>query len=128
MRILATNPDTLGDLVLRQPLYHALAEAGHELMLVVRKSVLPLAPYVAPGARTIVLPYETYAHDVAQHWDLFAEVFDAARDFSPNVLLVAPYRWTQLDEKLAEELPGTVRRVGMAGHLYAGDPYAGAAP
>jgi ADP-heptose:LPS heptosyltransferase/SAM-dependent methyltransferase len=128
MRILASNPDTLGDLVLRQPLYRALIDAGHELALVVRESVLPLVPYVAPGARTLVLPYEPYANDVAEHWDVFADLFRAARGWDPEVLLIAPYRWTQFDEKLAEELPGTVRKVGMTGRLYAGDPYAGAAP
>jgi ADP-heptose:LPS heptosyltransferase/SAM-dependent methyltransferase len=128
MRILASNPDTLGDFVLRQPLYRALAGAGHELMLVVRQSVLPLVPYVAPGAKAVVLPYETYAHDIEEQWDRFDDVFDAARAFEPDLLLVAPYRWTRFDEKLAEVLPAGVRKVGMSGHLYAGDPHAGAAP
>src|ERR687895_703882 len=100
MRILASNPDTLGDLLLRQPLYHTLREAGHELTLVVRPSVLPLVPYVAPGAATLVLPYEAYASDVEQHWDRFAGLFDAARRFNPDALLVAPYRWTLFEEKL----------------------------
>ena len=128
MRIVASNPDTLGDLVLRQPLYRALTDAGHELMLVVRRSVLPLVPYVAPGARAVVLPYEAYANDIEQRWDLFGEMFDAARRFEPDVLMVAPYRWTPFEEKLAEELPGGVRKVGMTGHLYAGDPHAGEGP
>ena len=39
----------------RQPLYRALAEAGHELLLIVRRSVTPLIPQVAPGARALVL-------------------------------------------------------------------------
>ena len=63
MRILASNPDTLGDLVLRQPMYRALQDAGHELTLVVRRAVEPLVRYVAPGAKTIVLPAEVYAGD-----------------------------------------------------------------
>ena len=128
MRILASNPDTLGDLILREPLYRALTAAGHELMLVVRRSVLPLAAYVAPGAGTVVLPYEPYAQDLERHWDEFQALFEAAREFRPDVLLVAPYRWTQFDEKLAAELPAGVRKVGMSGHLYGGDPHAGAAP
>src|SRR3954447_12781794 len=115
MRILASNPDTLGDLVLRQPLYRALLDAGHELTLVVRPGVLALVPYVAPGARTLVLPYETYAHDLEQHWDLFADLFHAAREWAPDALLVAPYRWTQFEEKLAESLPPEVRKIGMSG-------------
>ncbi len=127
MRILASNPDTLGDMILRQPLYAALAGAGHELMLIVRPSVASIVPHVAPGAAVVELPYEVYAADVAAKWDLFEGVFRAARDFRPDVLLIAPYRWTLLEERLAAELPG-VRRVGMGGHLYRGDPHAGPAP
>src|SRR5215212_7154875 len=99
MRILASNPDTIGDMVLRQPLYRALREAGHELMLVVRAGVGPLVRYVAPGAAVHVLPHEPYRDDLAQHWGDFADLFRAAREFRPDVLLVAPYRWTQFDEK-----------------------------
>ena len=128
MRILASNPDTLGDLVLRQPMYRALEEAGHELLLVVRRSVLPLVRYVAPGAATLVLPAEVYAGDDADHWARFNDIFAAARDFRPDALLVAPYRWTLFEEKLAAALPETVKRIGMSGHLYSGDPHAGEAP
>lgn len=127
MRILASNPDTLGDFVLRQPLYRALIDGGHELLLIVRESVLPLVPYVAPGARTLVLPYEPYANDLEENWERFGGVFEAARRFAPDVLLVAPFRWTQFEERLSIELPPAVRKIGMSGHLYAGDPYAGAA-
>ena len=49
MRILVSNPDTIGDMVLRQPFYSALLQHGHELMLIVRDSVVPLVPYVAGG-------------------------------------------------------------------------------
>src|SRR4051812_21180073 len=128
MRILASNPDTLGDLVLRQPMYRALERAGHELLLVVRRSVEPLVRYVAPSARTVVLPGEVYASDLAGRWEEFEGVFRAAREFAPDVLLVAPYRWTLFEERLSEALGPEVRRVGMSGHLYAGDPHAGAAP
>jgi ADP-heptose:LPS heptosyltransferase/SAM-dependent methyltransferase len=73
------------------------------------------------------LPREVYAHDLQSHWDTFDGLFAAAREFQPNALLIAPYQWTLFDEKLAEQLPG-VRRFGMNGGLYAGDPYAGHAP
>src|SRR4051812_9518543 len=132
MRILASNPDTLGDLVLRQPMYRALEEAGHELLLVVRRGVEPLVRYVAPSAKTLVLPAEVYAGEDEGHWTQFDETFRAAADFAPEVLLVAPYRWTlfeeKLDEALAQALAPKVKRIGMSGHLYSGDPHAGAAP
>src|SRR5437763_5592580 len=128
MRILASNPDTLGDMVLRQPMYHALEQAGHELTLVVRRSVEPLVRYVAPSARTIVLPAEVYAGGDDAHWRQFEPTVEAARAAAPDLLLVAPYRWTLFEEKLAASLDGNVKRVGMSGHLYAGDPHAGPSP
>lgn len=129
MKLLASNPDTIGDMILRQPLYAAVQAAGHELVLIVRRSVLPAVPYAAPGSRTLVLPEEPYRDDIDQHWDRFAEIFAAARAERPDVLLIAPYRWTRFEERLAAELRQTpdhnLRVVGMNGRLYAGDPWAG---
>ncbi|HSU68615.1 MAG TPA: glycosyltransferase [Tepidisphaeraceae bacterium] len=127
MRILASNPDTIGDMVLRQPLYSALLKAGHELTLIVRDSVAPLVPYVAPGAATLTLPFEVYRDDLARHWDRFSDLFSRAKAFEPDAVVVAPYQWTLFEEKLIEELPG-VPRFGMSGHLYRGDPHAGRSP
>ena len=127
MRILASNPDTIGDMILRQPLYAALLDAGHELMLVVRPTVAPLVPYVAPGARFLTLPFEVYRDDLPHHWQKFDELFREAQAFAPHTLLVAPFRWTLFEEKLAEELPG-VAVYGMSGRLYAGDPHSGRPP
>ena len=127
MRILVSNPDTIGDMVLRQPFYDALLRDGHELNLLVRASVAPLIPMVAPGARVTVVPTEVYRDDLPLHWDEVGEVLVAARAFEPDLLVIAPYQWTLFEEKLAEELPG-VRRVGMNGRLYRGDPHAGRSP
>jgi ADP-heptose:LPS heptosyltransferase/SAM-dependent methyltransferase len=131
MRILACNPDTLGDLVLRQPLYAALRSAGHELTLIVRPSVADTARLVAPQTPLIELPAEVYA-DVDANWNTFEPTVDAALASEPDLLLIAPYQWTRFEERLAARLrerrPG-IRVVGFNGHLYAGDPHAGhAAP
>lgn len=107
-------------------MYRAFSDAGHELMLIVRPNVAPMVRHAAPGARVIELPYEVYSPDLAGHWDQFGSLFDAARSFAPDALIVAPYRWTLFDERLAEELPG-VKRFGLSGHLYAGDPHHGRA-
>jgi ADP-heptose:LPS heptosyltransferase len=127
MRILISNPDTIGDFVLRQPLIASLADAGHELMLIVRASVEPLARQIAPVAHVVVLPVEPYALSVDGPWEPFAAVFDEARSFAPGVLVVAPFRWTLFEERLAAELP-SVPRIGLSGNLYRGDPFAGVAP
>jgi ADP-heptose:LPS heptosyltransferase/glycosyltransferase involved in cell wall biosynthesis/2-polyprenyl-3-methyl-5-hydroxy-6-metoxy-1,4-benzoquinol methylase len=125
MRILASNPDTLGDLILRQPLYAALRAGGHELMLLVRPSAAEAAAFAAPGAAVVELPYEPYAGDVAEQWGRFEPAVRAALDFGPDLLLVAPYRWTAFEEHLAAAMPPGVTTAGMSGHLFGGDPRAG---
>src|SRR4051794_37722645 len=127
MRILASNPDTLGDLILRQPLYAALRAGGHELMLLVRRGASEAAAYVAPGASVVELPYEPYAHDVAEKWEQFGSATRAALEFNPDLLLIAPYRWTLFEERLSDLMPARVKKAGMSGHLFAGDPRAGVA-
>ncbi|QOV87526.1 glycosyltransferase family 9 protein [Humisphaera borealis] len=132
MRILASNPDTIGDMVLRQPLYRALVAGGHELTLIVRKSVEPIAKLIVPEATTIVLPQEVYC-PVDERWEAFVPLVRQAIEFRPDLLLIAPFQWTRFEERLAAELreprnglPG-VKVAGMSGRLYAGDPYAGQA-
>jgi len=129
MRILASNPDTIGDMVLRQPLYRALIGAGHELMLIVRRPVEPIARLIAPEAKVLVLPREVYG-PVDDGWADFEPLVAAARDGSPELLLIAPYQWTRFEERLAaalRDLPG-LQVVGMSGRLYGGDPFAGKPP
>ncbi len=112
-------------------MYHALREAGHELLLIVRPSVAPLVECIAPATPTILLPTEVYRDDLEEHWPLFDETFRGARDFQPDMLLVAPYQWTQFEERLSDELRhliAPVRRIGMSGRLYAGDPHVGRSP
>ena len=132
MRILASNPDTIGDLVLRQPLYAALQAAGHELALIVRSSAAEVPALIAPGAAMLLLTREVYAdaaaqYDAADGSDL-ADLLDSAAAFAPDLLLIAPYQWTAFDERLAAALrqkrPNLVV-AGMTGHLYPGDPHNG---
>lgn len=131
MRILASNPDTIGDMVLRQPLYRALVGCGHELTLIVRRTVEPIARRIVPEAKILVLPAEVYA-PIDENWADFAGIVEQARATAPDLLLIAPFQWTRFEERLAAELrrdpalqDGKLRVVGMAGHLYSGDPFAG---
>ena len=116
MRILASNPDTIGDLVLRQPLYEALSKAGLELMLIVRSTAASVARLVAPSARIIYLNQNPYSPRFAASGNDLSSLFEAARRFQPNRLLVAPYQWTVFEERLAESLPGATV-LGMNGGL-----------
>jgi len=127
MRIVVSNPDTLGDLVLRQPLFAQLQEAGHELMLIVRAPCADLVRYVAPGARVLVLPYSPYAPDLDEHWPAFEAVLEEAKGFAPDLYLVAPFQWTRFEQRLGERLAG-VDRLAMTGCFYNRGPNCEPAP
>ncbi|UYV12673.1 MAG: hypothetical protein NCW75_15455 [Phycisphaera sp.] len=114
MRILISNPDTIGDVLLREPLFRALQEAGHELALVVSPLVQPLARVVAPGAKLIELPITVYNGKIDADDERLDAVAEAAAEFEPDVFVGAPYTWTVLEERLAAELPDT-RTIGQAG-------------
>ena len=60
MRLVASNPDAIGDMILRQPLYAALAEAGHELLLLVRANTVPVARLVVPSASLLEFPIDPH--------------------------------------------------------------------
>ncbi|QOJ15721.1 MAG: hypothetical protein HRU75_14190 [Planctomycetia bacterium] len=120
MRILASNPDGIGDFLLRQPLYAALVSAGHDLLLLVRPHHLPLAPLVAPGALVFVIDGDPYSEQMLTPHPAVHAAAAVARDFSPDLLLVAPYQWTAFEERLAEALPG-VPVTALSGRMFRGD-------
>ena len=117
MRILVSNPDTMGDLILRQPMLAALGGEGHELGVVVRSAWRPLVPMVAPGARVFVTPGNVYdpvlAASSADLRGIAAEVVA----WKPEMLVVGPFQWTVLEERLSMEL-GDAVTVRMSGRLF----------
>jgi len=123
MRILITNPDTIGDVVLREPLFRVLAEAGHELALIVQPLVQPLARVVAPGARLIELSMSVYDGRIEPDDERLDPVIDAVEDFDPDMIVGAPFTWTMLEDRLAEAF-SDVRRIGQAGGRFI-DPWHG---
>jgi ADP-heptose:LPS heptosyltransferase len=117
VRVLASNPDTIGDLVLRQPLYRALLDAGHELVLVVRPLLEPLLSAIAPGARVIRCALNLYDPRLEPDSPALAGLSEAAAALDPDLLLVAPFQWTALDERLAADLT-RARVVAMTGRRF----------
>jgi ADP-heptose:LPS heptosyltransferase len=122
MRILISNPDTIGDVVLREPLFRALHGAGHELALVVSPLVQPMARMVAPGARLFELPVSVYNGKIRADDERLDAVAEAAAAFEPDVFVAAPYTWTVLEQRMAEALPG-VRSIGQAGGQFLDPAY-----
>jgi ADP-heptose:LPS heptosyltransferase len=117
MRIVVSNPDHIGDFVLRQPMLAGLHDAGHDVFLVTRDFVAPLAAMTAPFARLFTCPGNPYAPEFQLATPLGRELIGRVRDFQPDVLVVAPYQHTRLEEQLAAALPST-DCVGFNGFLF----------
>src|SRR5262245_455453 len=105
MRIVIHNPDAMGDLVLRQPLLAALADAGHELTVLVNPAWLPLARLAAPAAQVVALPVSSRRPETFADPALIS-LIGRLRAVCPD-WLIAPTWWiTPLDVSLAEALSG----------------------
>ncbi|MCA9300766.1 MAG: hypothetical protein KDA28_16970, partial [Phycisphaerales bacterium] len=126
MRILICNPDTIGDVVLRQPMFEALRDAGHDLALVVRPLVEPLVKTLAPGAHVIPMDVQPYRADFVCQGEAHERICDAVQAFDPEVLIVAPYQWTLLEEHLTR-LCDDARVYAFSGYVF-GDPRHGPRP
>jgi hypothetical protein len=118
MKIVISNPDSIGDMIHRQPFYAALREARHELLLLVQPKVLPFAQLVAPGASYLTIPAEPYTFRPDHMAETMEEFAGRVRAFRPDALVLAPYLWTAFDEHLASVLP-QVPVFGMTGFPFA---------
>lgn len=115
MRIACSNPDAMGDLILRQSLYEALADSGHELLLLVRTEMLPVVRYVAPAAAIVEIPFDPYdSGPRLPHSGAMRTLARRVSDWQPEVLVFASWQWTAFDEWLSSELPG-VPVIGFSG-------------
>jgi ADP-heptose:LPS heptosyltransferase len=105
MRIVIHNSDAMGDLVLRQPLLAALADAGHELTVLVNPAWLPLARLAAPTAEVITIPVAPRRPETFGNPSL-AALIRRLRAAQPDWLIVPTWWITPLDVHLADALPG----------------------
>jgi ADP-heptose:LPS heptosyltransferase len=117
MRIAVSNPDNIGDFVLRQPMLAALEADGHELLLVVRDFVAPLAMELFPGARVVVCAGDPYRREFTLGTPLGRKMIADIREFAPELVVVAAFQHTQMEEDLARALPDA-DFVGFRGHLF----------
>ena len=116
MRIVISNPDSLGDVMLREPLFAAVHEAGHELLLVVRDFVAPLAKDIAPYAELAVCAGNPYSSNFSLDSPLGREMKKKIERFSAELFVAASYQYTELEQQLAACLPG-IDIIGLSGHL-----------
>lgn len=117
MRIAISNSDSIGDFVLRQPMFAALSQAGHELALVVRSFVAPLAQWVAPGAQIIHLIDDPYSPSFNATAPSVQQAIASVKSFAPQIYGIVQYQRTAFEELLAESLP-EARVFAVDGKLY----------
>jgi len=95
----------------------AIQNAGHELLLIVRDFVAPLAADLFPEARILRCTGNPYAREFAMGPGLGQELLQELKKFAPELLVIAPYQYTQLEETLAAALP-EVDCLGFNGYLF----------
>lgn len=120
MRIAVSNPDNIGDFVVRQPMLAALAAAGHELLLIVRTHVAPLAAWAVPGATIVQCVADPYQPQFQVDAAPDDRVVKALAAFDPDIFVVASFQHTQLEEQLAQRLP-RAKAIGFGGELFQND-------
>lgn len=104
MRVVVCHPDTIGDVVLRQPLVAALSGAGHEVGQVARPLTRVVAGRLSDGP-VFLCGADPYTGGAAGDSDV-DEVVGAVREWGPDVLVCPAWQRTRLEERLARELVG----------------------
>jgi hypothetical protein len=72
---------------------------------------------IAPGARVLATDLNLYDPRLEPEAASLQPVVDAAREFDPDILVIAPYQWTALEERLSNDLP-RARVVAMSGRRF----------
>jgi ADP-heptose:LPS heptosyltransferase len=117
MRIAVLNPDTIGDVIIRQPAFAAIKARGHQLTIAVRDLVAPIAGMIAPGAAVIQYPCNPYVGRFDWESPNGLEFLRKLRAADPDLLVIAPFQHTEFEESVAGFFP-RVRVVGFDGLLY----------
>ena len=106
MRIALINSDTMGDLILREPMFRALAGAGHELMILAQAQFVPLMRCLAPTATVFGLPNDFNGNGAAElAVDDVGPIAKTIGDWRPDLMVFAEWHWSKLEERISAELP-----------------------
>ncbi len=98
MKYLVTNPDSFGDIVLRQPLLTGLLDAGHEVGVLVKRSYSQIIHFVDPRLRIFPIDdVNPYIVSILDQKDKIDETLDEVEEFDLDVLVIAPYHRTLID-------------------------------
>ena len=115
MKFLITNPDSFGDIVLRQPLFTGLLDAGHEVGVLVKRSYSQIIHFLDPRLRVCMTgDVNPYGPGIYKDREKVELGLIQAEEFGPDVVVIAPYQRTQIDLWTQERF-ATKRTVGMKG-------------
>ena len=121
---LLLRPDTMGDLVLFAPALRRLQEGwpGTRLAVVIREPYLELARLLVREVTWIPTDVDPFAIGPGESEAGLARLLEAAREFSPDVVVAACLRRSWLDTAVATALPAA-RRVAFGSNEE--DPFFG---
>jgi len=111
MRICILSLDTFGDLVLREPLFRTLINAGHEVSVVVRTRYLEILPFINPSLIPISTSLEPYA-DVINEADMAATLLDLVsriRAWGAEAIVLPLYNRSSIDELVVSHFSDIIR-------------------
>lgn len=112
-RVAVICPDSLGDLVLRQPLLTALVERGHEVTVAARAHVTALLPFIDDRLRAVEVPVNPYQVDAPlDHARALAGFVHALDALDLDTVALPCFNRTIVDEAVIRGLPH-LRRVGF---------------
>lgn len=100
MRWVIVSLDSLGDIVLRQPLIKALMDRGDEVTLVIQQNNATLIPYLENRVTCICTTIYPYATPTQETLDTAENLLRQIQATSPDAIVIAPFSYTYLDEWL----------------------------
>ncbi len=95
--------DTLGDLILRQPLFTTLLDEGYAITVAVRDNYQSILPHLNGRLKAITTKINPYAPGNPEVLDQAKELYQKIADVQPDTLVSGPYNRTFLDDWLAAE-------------------------
>jgi ADP-heptose:LPS heptosyltransferase len=98
MRVVAICLDTIGDLVLREPLFRALLTAGHEVDVAVRDVFSDVLPRISP--RLMAIKTRLHPYLFSDEWIDLADLAEAVRAREPDLLIFPTFNRTPLESVL----------------------------
>jgi len=101
--IVILSLDTLGDLILRQPLLSALLDEGYPTTVVLRRNYERILPLLDPRLKVITTKINPYAWADPRGLEQAKSLRRKIASSRPDILLSAPFNRTYLDDWLAAE-------------------------